>query len=96
MAAGTAISFALPRAAPRRAPPARQTGVLLWLRENFFSSLHNTLLTLLALWALFVTLPDFFVWAVVEAVWWTEDPQVCRQAVGACWAVIAEKHRCTF
>lgn len=93
MSARTAVSFATPKSAPRRAPPEQASGVVLWLRKNLFSSLHNTVLTLLALWALFVTIPDFISWAFIDAVWHTDDPKVCREAVGACWAVIAEKHR---
>ena len=93
MSADTTISYAAPGAAPRRPPPAKEAGVLLWLRSNLFSSLHNTVLTLLALWALFVTLPDFIAWALIDAVWHTDDPKACREAAGACWAVVAEKHR---
>ncbi len=89
----TAISFATPKSTPRRAPPAREASVLLWLRKNLFSSIYNTVLTGLALWALFVTIPDFLSWAFIDAVWGTDDPQVCREAAGACWAVIGEKHR---
>ena len=93
MSAQNVISFATPKASPIRLPPARQSGVILWLRTNLFSSLHNSVLTLLAMWALFITIPDFISWAFIDAVWQTDDPKTCRQASGACWAVIAEKHR---
>lgn len=93
MSARTAISFATPKSAPRRAPPALESGIALWLRKNLFSSIHNTILTLFALWALFVTIPDFLSWAFIDAVWQTDDPKQCREAAGACWAVVAEKHR---
>lgn len=93
MRASTAISSAVPKSAPRRAPPAQASGVVLWLRTHLFNSIHNGILTLLALWALFVTIPDFLNWAIVDAVWRTDDPQACREAAGACWAVVAEKHR---
>ena len=93
MTAGASFSFATPKSSPRRAAPAREAGVILWLRENLFGSVQNTVMTLLALWALFVTIPDFMMWAFVDAVWQTEDPGLCRQAAGACWAVVAEKHR---
>ncbi len=89
----TAISFATPKSTPRRVPPTLESGVLLWLRENLFSSIYNTVLTGLAMWALFLTIPDFIAWAFVDAVWRTDDPQTCRDAAGACWAVIGEKHR---
>ena len=49
--------------------------------------------TLLALWAVFVTLPELARWAVFDAVWQTDDPSACREAAGACWAVVQEKHR---
>ena len=79
--------------APRRPPPVRQLGALAWLKANLFNSWHNSVLTLLAAWALLVTLPELLRWAVIDAVWITEDPATCRAAAGACWAVIAEKHR---
>lgn len=93
MSAGTAISFATPKSALRRSPPALESGIILWLRMNLFSSIHNTVLTLFALWALFITIPDFISWAFINAVWQTDDPKLCREAAGACWAVVAEKHR---
>lgn len=88
-----AISYALPGASPRRLPPAGERGVLLWLRRNLFNSASNTILTLLALWALFVTVPELVRWAIIDAVWQTDNPRLCREAAGACWAVVAEKHR---
>jgi general L-amino acid transport system permease protein len=87
------ISSAVAVSAPRRPPPERKTGAVAWLRSNLFNSIHNSVLTLLAAWALLVTLPGFVSWAFTEAVWLTDDPLVCRTAAGACWAVIAEKHR---
>lgn len=93
MGAEGSVSFATPKSSPRRSAPARHSGAILWLRENLFSGIGNTVLTLLALWALLVTIPDFIAWAVVDAVWQADDPEVCRAAAGACWAVVAEKHR---
>ncbi len=93
MAGRQTISRALARSAPRRPPPEQVTGPLAWLRANLFDSVHNTVLTLLAVWALLVTIPGILGWAVLDAVWVTDDPKACRAAAGACWAVIAEKHR---
>lgn len=87
------VSSAIPGSvAPRPAPP-RARGAGLWLRRNLFGGIHNIALTLLALWALFVTLPAIVNWALINAVWYTADSQLCRDASGACWAVVAEKHR---
>jgi general L-amino acid transport system permease protein len=87
------ISSALAVSAPLRPPPARETGIVAWLRTNLFNNIQNSVMTLLAAWALLVTLPGFVTWAITEAVWITDDSKVCRAAAGACWAVIAEKHR---
>jgi general L-amino acid transport system permease protein len=50
-------------------------------------------MTLLAFWVLFVTIRKFFQWAILDSVWYNDDPQPGRDAAGACWAVVAEKHR---
>jgi len=87
------ISHAVAGSSPRRPPPILQSGPGAWIRTNLFNGVHNTALTLLAAWALFVTIPDLLRWMVLDAVWITDDSNVCRTAAGACWAVIAEKHR---
>ena len=68
-------------------------GPLLWLRANLFSSVPNSLLTLLAIWLLGRYVPAFINWAFVDAVWRAPDSRLCREAHGACWAFITEKHR---
>ena len=77
----------------RRPPPSTTVGVLGWIRGNLFSNFCNTALTLLVAWALFVTLPGLVRWAFIDSLWYTNDPQACREITGACWAVIAEKYR---
>ena len=91
--AASPVSHAVVGSAGRRPAPAAASGIVLWLKTHLFNSLFNAVLTLLALWALFVTIPGFIRWAVIDAVWVTDDPLTCRAAAGACWAVIAEKHR---
>jgi general L-amino acid transport system permease protein len=83
---------AVRRAAPPR-PPA--FGVVAWARENLFSSWGNALVTLGILYLLWRVLPPFFEWAVLNAVWQTDDPRVCHAArgEGACWAFVTEKYR---
>jgi general L-amino acid transport system permease protein len=63
-----------------------------WLRENFFSSWASALFSLLLLVALSKALPPFVHWAFLDAVW-QPDSRACRQASGACWGFIVEKHR---
>lgn len=74
-------------------PPVEKIGILRWLRENLFSSPFNTVLTIIMLFLLADWIPSFFQWGILDAVWYTPDHNVCRQADGACWAVVAEKHR---
>lgn len=66
---------------------------LLWMRRHLFGSAPQTLLTLLLTAALLFIGGKLVRWGIVDAVWQTADPDVCRAAAGACWAVIVEKHR---
>lgn len=86
---------ARPRATPAvsEPPPTEKIGILRWLRRNLFNSPFNSVLTIICLalvayWAL-----AFVEWGILNAVFDTDDHNVCRQASGACWAVIGEKHR---
>jgi general L-amino acid transport system permease protein len=79
--------------------PTRRGGspALRWLRENLFSSIPSSLITLLLLALLAKTVFGLVRWGVWDAVWTTSgnDSSACRavRGLGACWAVIAEKHR---
>ncbi len=64
-----------------------------WLRDNLFSSWPSAFATLAMLWLAWRLLPPFLDWALVDAVWRAADPRTCREAHGACWAFVAEKHR---
>jgi general L-amino acid transport system permease protein len=87
------LSIAVPTASPRRPPPLSERGVVRWLRTSLFSDIHNTVLTLLCLWALFTIAPSVLRWTLLDAVWQSGDGEECRRALGACWAVVAEKYR---
>lgn len=82
-----------PMTPSRRPPPKKSASVFGWIHANLFSSVFNTVMTLFAIWAIFVTIPGFIQWAFLDSVWYTDDPNACRDATGACWAVVAEKHR---
>src|SRR5258708_21590699 len=75
-------------------PPATSLGIIGWLRANLFNSAFNTILTLLALWAIVATVPGFVDWAFVHAHWHAGTGRECQEAgAGACWAFIGEKWR---
>jgi general L-amino acid transport system permease protein len=63
-----------------------------WLRDNLFASWTSTAFTLLLLYLLWKGVPPLIDWAFLDAVW-RPDAKACRDAEGACWGFIAEKHR---
>ncbi len=78
---------AVPGAKPRiegevLPPPSVRIGPLRWLRENLFSSWYNTLLTLLALWILYVIGKGVLTWAFTEASWAVIPPNLKLLLVG--------------
>jgi general L-amino acid transport system permease protein len=86
----------VPEAAPRSAP-LTQVGLVGWVRTNLFSGWLSTAVTLVLAYFIIRWAIGFVDWAIVKAVWSVPDnqTQACRDArgVGACWAVITEKHR---
>jgi general L-amino acid transport system permease protein len=72
--------------------PPRSTGILPWLRANLFSSVFNSILTLLAVALIALAVPPVIRWALIDAVWSAPNGQACHDG-GACWAFIIEKIR---
>jgi general L-amino acid transport system permease protein len=67
--------------------PGTPGRVLDWLRRNLFSSVANTLLTVLVLALLAVILPPFFDWMIASATFSGASKAACT-ASGACWTFI--------
>ena len=93
---------ALPLPSTPRLAPNLATGWLGWARANLFSGWFNSLITLALAFLLVKYIYGFIDWAFVNAVWSVPndaagrpDTQACRdlKGVGACWAVVREKHR---
>ena len=82
-----------PASRQQQPPPTEKIAVLRWMKENLFASPGNTLLTIILGAALIYWVPGFIQWGLIDAIWYTPDPEVCRQSDGACWAVVGEKHR---
>jgi general L-amino acid transport system permease protein len=79
---------------PPAPPPRRTGGPIGWLRQNLFSTLSNTVTTLLILAVLAALLPPVIRFLVIDAVWSGTSGEACRpegHAVGACWAFIGDK-----
>jgi general L-amino acid transport system permease protein len=96
---GTAV-VGVPEAAPRSAP-ITVAGPVAWFRNNLFGNWWSTAITLALAYLLVRWALGIIDWAFVNAIWsvpvvnGTAQTQACRdiKGVGACWAVINEKHR---
>lgn len=57
--------------------PAGETGIVGWVRKNLFSSVSNTILTLLALYILYLIVPGVLNFTLFDAVWSGSDRLAC-------------------
>jgi general L-amino acid transport system permease protein len=87
---------------PSLPPPTTERGAIGWLRHNLFSSWVNAILTLLALYILYLIVPPFVSWAILDATWQVPPlgPEEaarptgfadCRANAGACWIFIGAR-----
>ena len=85
------IAFVRETQLPQSPPPATETGVIKWVRENLFSSVLNTILTLLSLVVVFYVLKGMVPW-FWNSTWNANSLSECREmGSGACFAVIRER-----
>ena len=74
---------------PDRNPPSSTIGFIAWLRQNLFSSLTNTLTTILFCYLFYLYIPPFIEWAIINANISGTDRSVCdANKAGACWTFI--------
>ena len=77
-----------------RAPPVGEGGVLKWVRENLFSSVFNTIMTIIALWVNYSITVGVAPW-FLNGVWNAETTRECYEILdgvnGACFAVLQER-----
>ena len=81
---------------PELPPPRNEVGVLGWVRHNLFSSPLNGVLTVLAIWLLWLLIPPLFEWFVLDAVWTADSRKDCWNQMevpegAACWAFIKSR-----
>lgn len=75
---------------PSLPPPRLSVGVIGWLRSNLFSNWFNTLLTLLAIYLVWLIVPPLLQWAVFQADWTGSTRADCTSE-GACWVFIKQR-----
>lgn len=66
-----------------------------WAKNNLFNTRANTVLTLVCFAILWFAAPPVVNWVLLNAVWLGTSDE-CRAAAGACWSIIAVKHRLIF
>ena len=70
--------------------PITSRGFIRWLRENLFSTPLNSAMTLLGLYFLYLIIPPFVKWAIVDAHFVGNSRADCT-GDGACWLFIKAK-----
>jgi general L-amino acid transport system permease protein len=77
-----------------RAPPVGEGGLLKWVRENLFSSVFNTIMTIIAVWVVYSITVGVAPW-FLNGVWNAETTRECYEILdgvnGACFAVLQER-----
>ena len=80
-------------------PPVSERGAVKWMRENLFSGVFNTALTVLGLLAVYLLIQAILPW-LLNGVWNANSLGECRTiveanagpaAIGACWAMLHER-----
>ncbi|MCB1483009.1 MAG: amino acid ABC transporter permease [Rhodobiaceae bacterium] len=70
------------------AAPISDVGLIGWMRQNLFSSIPNTILTLIGAYLIYLLVPPLINFGVVHAVWNGENREACVGSHGACWAYV--------
>ena len=88
------IAFVRHETLPPSPPPASETGIVKWMRENLFSSVTNSILTLAALYAIYLILSGSMPW-ILGGIWQAPSLQACREILAGdsagCFAVLTER-----
>lgn len=75
---------------PDLPPPRQSIGAMAWLRDNLFSSWFNSLLTLVAIYLIWLIVPPLLQWALLDADWVGQTRADCTSE-GACWVFVKER-----
>ena len=75
---------------PQQPAPATTVGIVGWARTNLFSSWSNSVVTLIAIYLLWLVISSFVQWAFIDADVSGTDRFACTSD-GACWAWIDQR-----
>ncbi len=75
---------------PDMPPPGKVFGPMAWMRNNLFDGWFNTLLTLVAVYLIYLVIPPLLEWAIFKASWVGTTQADCNKE-GACWVFIIQR-----
>ena len=88
------VAFVRTETIPQMAPPSSASGPVAWMRENLFATWANALLTVSALYVIYLLITATLPW-ILNGIWNTDSLAECREAlegqVGACFSVLTER-----
>lgn len=61
---------------------------IVWLRKNLFFNYFNSLLTIVAVYSLWLIIPPILDWTLLQATWSGDSRAACQANEGACWAFV--------
>ena len=88
------VSFVRTESIPEREPPFTASGPVKWMRENLFATPANSVLTIVAVYFIYLILAATLPW-MLNGLWSTSSLAECREildgTVGACFSVLTER-----
>lgn len=92
------IAFVRTEMLDQKAPPTTSVGPVSWMKENLFSSIGSTILTLVSLYCVYYILSGLVPW-MLSPTWGAESLTECRDTLtaagksthSACWGVVRER-----
>jgi general L-amino acid transport system permease protein len=88
------VAFVRETQLPPMPPPTAETGIVKWIRENLFATWGNGLLTIAALYVIYLLLTATVPW-IAGGIWNAESLAQCREILegrsAACFAVLTER-----
>ncbi|WP_272009644.1 amino acid ABC transporter permease [Roseovarius sp. ZX-A-9] len=88
------VAFVRETAIPPAPPPATEAGVIGWMRQNLFATWANALLTVVAIYFVYLLLTGTLPW-ILGGLWNTDSLAECREILqgknAACFSVLTER-----
>ncbi|MEE9314014.1 MAG: ABC transporter permease subunit [Rhizobiaceae bacterium] len=90
------IAYVATQSLPELPAPNNTRGPIAWMKQNFFSSITDTILTLVSVYVIYSILALLFPWLVTNSVWGAGSLTECREIAGhgvegACFSVVVSR-----